>query len=101
MACSDCLVNGNIVQRIAGAVEADDQAVADQLILAHALDIGEVLDARRRARGRSGTDQSPKQIAAAANAVAIVLVILLPNDELGPDHSLCELRAIAAAPISH
>src|SRR4029077_12037697 len=34
-------------QRIAGAVEADHETVADQLVLPHALDIGEVLDARR------------------------------------------------------
>ena len=38
----------DVVERVAGAVEADHQAVADELVLAHALDIGEVLDARRR-----------------------------------------------------
>ena len=46
------LGEGDVVERIAGAVEADDEAVADQLVLPHALDIGEVLDPRRRA-GRS------------------------------------------------
>ncbi len=35
----------HIVQRVAGAIEADDEAVADQLVLPHALDIGEVFDA--------------------------------------------------------
>ncbi len=46
----------NVVQRIAGAVEADDEAVTDQLILAHALDVREILDPRRRA-GRSVQQQ--------------------------------------------
>ena len=38
----------DVVERVAGAVEADDEAIADQLVLAHALDVGEILDARRR-----------------------------------------------------
>ena len=38
----------DVVERIAGAVEADHEAVADELVLAHALDVGEILDARRR-----------------------------------------------------
>ncbi len=42
------LGEGDVVERVAGAVEADHEAVADQLVLPHALDIGEVLDARRR-----------------------------------------------------
>ena len=50
----------DIVQRVAGAVEADDQAVADQLVLAHALDIGEVLDARGRAGRRRRRRSRPK-----------------------------------------
>ena len=49
----------NIVEGIAGAVKADDEAVADELVLPHALDIGEVLDARRRRRRRNGTGQRP------------------------------------------
>ena len=44
------LGEGDVVERVAGAIEADDEAIADQLVLAHALDIGEVLDARGRAR---------------------------------------------------
>ena len=43
------LGEGDVVERVAGAVEADDEAVADELVLPHALDIGEVLDARCRA----------------------------------------------------
>lgn len=43
------LGEGNVVERVAGAVEADDEAVADELVLPHALDVGEVLDARSRA----------------------------------------------------
>jgi hypothetical protein len=38
----------NVIEGIAGAVKPDDQAIPDQLILPHALDIGEILDARRR-----------------------------------------------------
>ena len=38
----------DVVEGVAGAVEADHQAVADELVLAHALDIGEVFDARGR-----------------------------------------------------
>ena len=36
----------DVVERVAGAVEADDEAVADQLVLPHALDAREILDAR-------------------------------------------------------
>jgi hypothetical protein len=46
----------DVVERVAGAVEADDQAVADQLVLADPLEIGEVLDARRCA-GRQHANQ--------------------------------------------
>ena len=49
------LGEGDVVQGVAGAVEADDEAVADQLVLPDALDIGEVLDPGRRGRGRAGT----------------------------------------------
>jgi hypothetical protein len=38
----------DVVEGIAGAIEPDDQAIPDQLILPHAFDIGEILDARRR-----------------------------------------------------
>src|SRR4029077_17831685 len=37
---------------VAGAVEADDEAVADELVAAHALDAGDFLDAHRGAGGR-------------------------------------------------
>jgi hypothetical protein len=48
------LGEGNVVEGIAGAVEADHQAITDELVLPHALDIGEVFDARRRACVRPG-----------------------------------------------
>jgi hypothetical protein len=48
------LGEGRIIERIACAVEADDQALAQQLVLPHALDIGEVFNARRRCRRRNG-----------------------------------------------
>ena len=46
-----------VAQGVAGAVEADDQAVADELVGAHALHRDDVLDARTRqdGRGRAGT----------------------------------------------
>ena len=49
------LGEGDVVQRVAGAVEADDQAVADELVLAYAFDAREVLDPRGGAgwRGRA------------------------------------------------
>ena len=43
-----------IVERIAGAVEADDEPIAEQLVLPDTLDTGEVFDARRRRRRRNG-----------------------------------------------
>ena len=73
----------DVVERVAGAVEADDEAVADQLILAHALDIGEVLDARRRP-GRRGRHRPIST--AAPSAVVRILVISAPQ-EVGPDLS--------------
>jgi hypothetical protein len=51
------LGEGNVVEGVAGAVEADDEAVADQLVLPHAFDVGEVLDSRRRAHGQRGQRQ--------------------------------------------
>ncbi len=51
------LGEGDVVQRIAGAVEADDEAVADQLVLPHAFDIGEILDPRGRIRRRGRQHQ--------------------------------------------
>ena len=84
----------DVVERVAGAVEADDQAVADQLVLAHAFDVGEILDPRRR-RHAIGLVRAPKAAArqnkisaatAAANARCNVRITLLPN-EFGPhDH---------------
>jgi hypothetical protein len=41
------------VEAVTGAIEADDQAIADQHILAHTLEIDDVLDARCRT-GRCG-----------------------------------------------
>ena len=57
IACSDCLVKGALLRRVAGAVEADHEAIADELVLAHALDRREILDARERRRGRRRRDQ--------------------------------------------
>ena len=42
------LGEGDVVERVAGAVEPDHEAVTDKLVLPHTLDIGEVFDARRR-----------------------------------------------------
>jgi hypothetical protein len=51
------LGEGDVVEGVAGAVEADDEAVADELVLPNALDIGEVLDARGRACRRDREHQ--------------------------------------------
>src|SRR3546814_15983700 len=40
------------VEVVAGAVEADHQAVADQQVIAHAREVRDVLDARLALRGR-------------------------------------------------
>ncbi len=48
-----------VVERVAGAVEPDDEPIADQLVLPHALDIGEVFDARRRRRRRTRHSRKP------------------------------------------
>jgi hypothetical protein len=51
---------GCVAQAVSGAVEAYDQAVADQHVVAHALDVGDVLDARGGAgagRGEGGQTQ--------------------------------------------
>ena len=53
------LGEGDVVEGVAGAVEADHQAVADQLVLAHAFDIGEILDAG--GRGGRGAGQGDAQ----------------------------------------
>jgi hypothetical protein len=51
-----------VLDLVAGAVEADHQAVADQLVLAHALEIGDVLDPRgRRGRRLGGQDDGDRQ----------------------------------------
>ena len=43
---------GRIVEAVAGAVEAHDQPVADQLVVAHALDLDDILDAGRCGKHR-------------------------------------------------
>ena len=57
--CSDCSVNGELRRRVAGAVEADHQAVADELVGAHALHRDDVLDAR--AAAPDGRQQAQRQ----------------------------------------
>ena len=42
-----CWVNGAFFRLVAGAVQADHQAVADQHVVADALDLDQVLDARK------------------------------------------------------
>ena len=44
------------LQRVAGVVEADDQAVTDQLVLAHAFEINDVLDTRGGVGAGCGED---------------------------------------------
>src|SRR6185437_14174196 len=50
-----------LAQRVARAVETDDQAIADQHIVAHAFEIGDVFDARSgKARLRPKTCKAGK-----------------------------------------
>ena len=60
------LGEGDVVEGVAGAVEADDEAVTDQLVLAHAFDIGEILDARccmsRRDRDQNRDGRSAQRL---------------------------------------
>ena len=46
-----------VVELVAGAVQADHQAIADQLVLANALDIGDVLDAHLGVGRQSGGER--------------------------------------------
>jgi hypothetical protein len=41
----------DVLKRIAGSVEADHEAVTDQLVLANTFDVREILDARCRDAG--------------------------------------------------
>ena len=67
----------DVVERVAGAVEADDEAVADQLVLPHALDAGEVLDARGGVRRRAAR-RAAKMTANAAIPVLTNLMACSP-----------------------
>ena len=53
-------MNTDVVQLVAGIVQPDHQAVADQLVLADALDVGDVLDAHLRV-GRQGGGEREQQ----------------------------------------
>ena len=55
------LGEGDVVEGVAGAVEADDEAVADQLVLPHAFDVREILDPRRRVGRRHQRRQRDKR----------------------------------------
>ena len=75
-----------VVEGVAGAVEADHEAIANQLVLANALDIRQVLDARSRSRARARARQQSQQ-----RRPKRPLHLLLPKRSDG--FSLCELRA--------
>ena len=55
------LGEGDAAQRIPGPVQADDEAVADQVVAAHALDVDDVLDAHRRGAGGARRRQHERQ----------------------------------------
>jgi hypothetical protein len=46
------------VQLVAGVVQPDDKAVADELVFADTLDTGDILDADLRRRGQGGDEQN-------------------------------------------
>jgi hypothetical protein len=55
------LGEGDVVEGVAGAVEADHEAVADQLVLPHAFDVREILDPRGRVGRRHQRRQRDKR----------------------------------------
>ena len=51
-----------VVELVAGAVEADHEAVADELVVADALDVGDVLDPHlREGEAREDEDEGEKE----------------------------------------
>ncbi len=54
-----------ILQSVAGALQSDHEAVADELIVAHALDRSDVLDPHRRAGGNAGQNGDQDESAGA------------------------------------
>ena len=54
LAWSRLLGEHRAIEPVTGAVEADDEAVADQLVLSNSLDVGDVLDAHLGRDGPGG-----------------------------------------------
>src|SRR6185437_2521352 len=77
-----------LVERIARAVEADDEPIADEHVVAHALEIGDVLDARggagrlgggdERAQGERGESEAAKT-SHASNGDIVIPALPMPN----------------------
>ena len=57
MVWMDCWVKGAFLQGVAGAVQADHQAIADQHVVADAFDIDQVLDPGEGKDGAWGRPQ--------------------------------------------
>ena len=74
------LGEGNVVQRVAGAGEADHEAVADQLILPHAFDVGEVREVAPAGMADSASANSAAQ--AVPNSLADVTLGILWRSSL-------------------
>lgn len=49
----DLFGKGRVSQAVARTVQADDQAITDQVVAADAVDIGQILDPNRRSKARS------------------------------------------------
>ena len=54
------LGEGRVAQAVAGVVEADHEPVAEQVVAAHAVDLDEVLDPRRRGEAGPGEAAEPE-----------------------------------------
>ena len=67
-----------VAQAVAGALEADDEAVADELVVAHALQRGDVLDARA-AGERRGADAGERQRSSGTTQAAASLHLADPD----------------------
>ena len=87
MPISVCRVKIEVAQPVAGAVQPDHQAIADQLVVADALDIGDVLDPDRLAPAagpRPARTAGQRHMAASAKALFALAKAIFGHAALRP-----------------
>src|SRR6185437_16459409 len=85
------------VERVAGAIEADHEAVADEHVVAHPLEIRDVLDAGKGGSGASAGDKREKGERGDGETVTERAVAVHDNRRVaGFWRSPCESHARAA-----